>query len=405
MNRSEPHAGCDWRSSATAKRGVAALGNSEDIGTWSGIPHFLLRAGTECGFFASGLDLRIANAARSRGVWQVTRIACAQRPRGFQYSKAFLDLLVQKAAEQCESKGLREVISHYQLLPARDLLKLSIRMSYYIDTTLKDLFETHEMLSWLNERVVKTAIERECESYRSADRVVTMASWVRTSLTCAYGLPADRIFTVLPGANLPEKEVKARLAESAPPIIPDRFTEDRKLRIGFTGKDWKRKGLPRLVAAVEILNRMAIPAEVVVIGDIPEHYQTHQSVCAVGFIDKSRELHRFIKTVASCDIGCAPSHEEPLGIAPLEYLRLGIPVLCTSAGGLKDVCEAAGPASILLCKDATAEEIATEFESLVRDIDRFRRMRAVAWERKEHFCWERVVRDLQAIWGDCSELQ
>jgi glycosyltransferase involved in cell wall biosynthesis len=391
--------------STTMKRGVAALGNSEDIGTWSGIPHFLLHAGSESGFLSSGLDLRVKNAARLRGIWQMSRILRAQRPRGFQYSRAFLDLLGKKAAEQCVSKGLGEVISHYQLLPARDLLKLSIKMSYYIDTTLNDLFQTHEMVPWLNERVVKVAIEKECEGYWSADRVVTMASWVRASLSGTYGLPTERIFTVLPGANLPEKEIRVRLGKGTPSIIPDRFTEDRRLRIGFTGKDWKRKGLPRLVAAVEILNRMGIPSEVVVIGGIPKRYRTHRVVRATGFIDKSREISRFIQAVGSCDIGCAPSHEEPLGIAPLEYLRLGIPILCTSAGGLKDVCEAAGSASILLGKDATAEEIAAEFERLAKDVDRFRRVQAVAWERKEHFCWDRAVADLQRIWGSSVKLQ
>jgi glycosyltransferase involved in cell wall biosynthesis len=284
------------------------------------------------------------------------------------------------------------------------LLKFSIRTSYYIDTTLNDLFQTHEMVAWLNKRVVKVAMERECEGYWSADRVVTMASWVRASLVGVYGLPPERIFTVLPGANLPEKEIKIRLHKSAAAIIPDRFTEDRRLRIGFTGKDWKRKGLPRLIAAVEILNRMSIPSEVVVIGDVPKRFRTHRFVYATGFIDKSHEISRFIQTVSGCDIGCAPSHEEPLGIAPLEYLRLGIPVLCTRAGGLQDVCEAAGPASILLRKDATAEEIAAEFESLAKDVDRFRKMQAVAWERKEHFCWDRTVRDLQKIWSGCVKL-
>jgi glycosyltransferase involved in cell wall biosynthesis len=103
-------------------------------------------------------------------------------------------------------------------------------------------------------------------------------------------------------------------------------------------------------------------------------------------------------TLMSCDLGCAPSHEEPMGIAPLEYLRLGIPVLCTAAGGLIDVCEAAGPASILLGKDASAEEIASELEKLAKNVDLRQKMRDAAWERKEHFRWERTVQQLEQIW-------
>jgi glycosyltransferase involved in cell wall biosynthesis len=88
-----------------------------------------------------------------------------------------------------------------------------------------------------------------------------------------------------------------------------------------------------------------------------------------------------------------------MGIAPMEYLRLGIPVLCTAAGGLVDVCEAAGPASRLLGKDASAEEIASELEILARSGALRQTMRDAAWKRKEHFRWERTVRELEQVWA------
>ncbi len=380
------------------RRGVATIGNSEDIGTWSGIPFHLLHAGLQRGFLTAGLKLHVANTAKLRGIWQAGRILRGEKPRGFQYSPPFLDLLGNKAVTECRHLGLREVISHYQLLPAKILQDSSIDTSYYIDSTLQDLFETHEMLAWLNSGIVREAIAQETDNYRNARRTVTMSSWVSASLERNYGIVAERIFTVLPGANLPEREVKLKLGEVSSSSIPDGFTRDRPLRIGFTGKDWRRKGLPRLLSAVEILNRMGIPSEVIVIGNIPREYREHQNVRSMGFIDKSRELSRFIAIIAGCDLGCAPSHEEPLGIAPLEYLRLGVPVVCTAAGGLKDVCEAAGPASVLLGKDASPEQIAVAFELLAKDPDRLRQMRASAWERKEHFSWDRTVMELQRIW-------
>jgi glycosyltransferase involved in cell wall biosynthesis len=382
----------------TQARGVAALGDSENIGTWSGIPYHLLHAGLQVGFLARGLDLRIPNFKTSRGIWQIQRVLCAERPRGFQYSSSFVDSLGGRALEECSRKELTEIISHYQVLPANDLVGKSIATSYYIDSTLHDLFETSGMLSWLNKETVREVINREIDGYRAAKRIVTMSSWARTTLKGSYGIAEDRIFTVLPGANLPEEEVKVKLGDVDSFVVPDEFTRDRKLRIGFTGKDWRRKGLRRLVSAVEILNRMGIPSEVVVIGHIPRQYQHHPNVRVLGFIDKSTEMSRFINIVAGCDLGCAPSHEEPLGIAPLEYLRLGVPVLCTAAGGLTDVCRAAGPASVLLDKDANAEQIAFAFEALTDNPDQLRQMRTAAWERKEYFSWSRTVTELQRIW-------
>jgi len=381
------------------RRGVSAVGNSEDASTWSGTSHYLLQAGRERGFLHNGLDLRIQNLSRKRFFWHVNQLFHGQRPRGFQYGRSFLDGLARKAVQECERLELQEVISHYQVLPARYLLEHSIRTVFYIDTTLQALFATHRMFGWLNRRVAEEAIERERAEYQSASRIITMASWVRGSLLQTYGIHGEQVHTVLPGANLPENLVCQRLIKNGPTTTPDRFTVDRPLRLGFIGKDWKRKGLERLVSAVEILNRKGIPAEIVSIGNVPSEFRHHNFVRPTGLIDKSRDIQRFMQIVESCDVGCVPSHEEPMGIAPLEFLRLGIPVLCTAAGGLSDVCEAAGQASVLLGQDATAEEIAAELEVLARQPDCLQRMRAVAWQRKEHFSWDRAVRELQEIWN------
>jgi len=79
--------------------------------------------------------------------------------------------------------------------------------------------------------------------------------------------------------------------------------------------------------------------------------------------------------------------------------------VCTAAGGLKDVCEAAGPGSIFLAKHAVPEQIAVAFEELAKNPDRLRLMRAAAWERKEYFSWERTVMELQRIWKYRSRIQ
>lgn len=85
-------------------------------------------------------------------------------------------------------------------------------------------------------------------------------------------------------------------------------------------------------------------------------------------------------------------------IAQLEYLRSGIPVLCSSTGRLLDICNAAGQASILVSKEATAEEIANSLLETALSPETRRKMRPSAWERKEYFSWHRTVRDLERIW-------
>ena len=42
----------------------------------------------------------------------------------------------------------------------------------------------------------------ERENFRLADRVVTMARWAAESAVADCGVPADKVFTILPGANM-----------------------------------------------------------------------------------------------------------------------------------------------------------------------------------------------------------
>jgi hypothetical protein len=81
--------------------GVAANGDSDDINTWSGIPHYLLRAGRASGFLKAGLDLHLANMEWKRKIWHAGRILRGERPRGFQYSSSFLRELGRKTVEEC----------------------------------------------------------------------------------------------------------------------------------------------------------------------------------------------------------------------------------------------------------------------------------------------------------------
>jgi glycosyltransferase involved in cell wall biosynthesis len=58
-----------------------------------------------------------------------------------------------------------------------------------------------------------------------------------------------------------------------------------------------------------------------------------------GLIDKSVEIERFIEIVANVDIGCMLSRAEMAGVALLESLRMGVPVIATDVAGIPDILE------------------------------------------------------------------
>ena len=119
------------------------------------------------------------------------------------------------------------------------------------------------MLAWLNPSVVREAIERErAGKYhggvaRSDDGA--MGAGIVGCACMAY--PRRQNSHHCPrGCQTYQEHQRNREAQAAAWTdagAQERFTRERPMRIeSFTGKDWKRKGLPRLVEAAESLERM-----------------------------------------------------------------------------------------------------------------------------------------------------
>ena len=50
----------------------------------------------------------------------------------------------------------------------------------------------------------------------------------------------------------------------------------------------------------------------------------------LGIIDKPTDLPRFIEAIRSVDLGCQLSRAELAGIAMMEFLRVGVPIIATN---------------------------------------------------------------------------
>ncbi len=387
----------------TGERALAVVGNAGSSSCWSGIPYHFWLAGKETGFLQTALDLSVPGLPWKRALWHLAKTLRGRRPRGFQYTVFFQRQMWSRFLRCVEKRGVNEVLSHYPLFPLPHLAaRAALRQSYYIDTPLQALFEDHRMLDWLDPYVVRDALALEKACYDQAERVVGMAQWVKQYLTEHYKLSPAKVFTVLAAANLDEGAVERRLHGRDVWQTPSVFTRERPFRLGFTGKDWKRKGLSRLIDAASLLSRKGFAVEVVVIGHLPSKYLCHPLVRWAGFVDKRVEMDRFLDVLTTYDLGCSPSHQEPMGIAPLECLRMGIPVLCTAVGGLVDACPVAEGAGILALADAGGEDLAQLIEPLIREPERLQAMRDATWRIKERYSWTRAVANMKQIWGGAA---
>ena len=153
---------------------------------------------------------------------------------------------------------------------------------------------------------------REKEAYEAARFVVCMSRWCAEDVKASYGISPEKVRVVLPGANIDEASVPAP-ADGTADLAP--------LRLGFIGIDWERKGGPAPPG------RGNEAAEDGALG----RGRRHRSGCvqsfrrilplrAMGFIDKARDLPRFVEVVRSFHFGCLLSHAEALG-----YLHARVP--------------------------------------------------------------------------------
>jgi glycosyltransferase involved in cell wall biosynthesis len=377
-------------------RSIASQGDSGNVNAWSGIPHFLFQAASKTGFLTNTLDLRDPNYSRRKLPWNLLAPLRLEGPGGYQYSRDALEHMWERVPEALRHG---EFISHFQLFPPLHRARAAgARHSFYPDATLKQLVNENYIPGPVGRRTLADALDRERELYHAARFFVAMCRRTADAAVREYGLDPRKVFIVRPGANMREADVRAYLRARGESWRRERrpFTADRAARLGFVGRAFERKGLPRLVAAADILHRRGRAVKVSIIGNYPPDLETHPLVERVGFIDKARDPARFLDAVDNFALGCLPSYVEPLGISTLECLRLGVPVLGADVGGIPD-CVPQG-SGFLIEKMATPEQMADLIEFHVFDPDRYASMVDAAERNMGLVAWEGTVQNLIRVW-------
>jgi N-acetyl-alpha-D-glucosaminyl L-malate synthase BshA len=85
-----------------------------------------------------------------------------------------------------------------------------------------------------------------------------------------------------------------------------------------------------------------LPANLVLIGDGPERAAAEQQVRALELQSKVAflgERDQFVELLAACDVFLLPSELESFGLAALEALSCGVPVVASNIGGIPELVE------------------------------------------------------------------
>ena len=147
-----------------------------------------------------------------------------------------------------------------------------------------------------------------------------------------------------PRRRAKREEVRARYGLPSGPVA------------GFVGRFSPEKELDVLIAAwPEVYRRTG--ATLALVGDGPVRKLLEERSAGapwIKFIPYERDRERLADLLASWDLFVAPSSNETFGLAPLEGLASGTPVLSADRGGISEQVEASGAGERFVSGDANA---------------------------------------------------
>jgi glycosyltransferase involved in cell wall biosynthesis len=251
-----------------------------------------------------------------------------------------------------------------------------------------------------------------------AARVMAVSAATRRDVVNTLGVPSDRVRLVY-SAPAPEffRHERARDARAAGPRTEERerlrILERYQIQYPFllyAGNIRPQKNIPRLVEAFAVVrNELANHAQyadlrLIIIGDqIARNPAVRRAVihsrvenCArfLGFVPFDT-LRIFYECAAAFVF---PSLYEGFGLAPLEAMASGTPVVASNVSSLP---EAVGDAAVLVNPE-NVFDIARGIREVLLDEDLRRRLILKGKEQAARFSWERTARDVLEVYEEAA---
>jgi L-malate glycosyltransferase len=228
-------------------------------------------------------------------------------------------------------------------------------------------------------------------SIEQSDEVTAVSAYLRDETYRAFGCVSCDLKVIPNFVNLAEyhpaePDARSSLAPEGTRVVThvSNFREVKRV-----------KDVVRVFARV----RRAMPAVLVMVGDGPERVDAENEARELSVAQDVRFLGR-LDSVASLlqasDLFMLPSQTESFGLAALEAMACGAPVVATRAGGLPEVVE--DGVSGILEPVGSVEAMGRRAVELLRDPARHAAMRAAAVAKAAEFSADRVVPMYEALY-------
>lgn len=194
-----------------------------------------------------------------------------------------------------------------------------------------------------------------------------------------------------------------RFTPSVRPGLRERFCpEGHRLLIHIS--NFRR--VKRIDRVVEWFHRISdqVPSSLLMVGDGPELPRAEQSVREGGLSGKVHFIGRqdpVESLLGVSDLLLLPSETESFGLAALEALACGVPVMSSDAGGLPELIED-GRGGILVSENGQAQGIERAV-ALLSDPSKLEQFRQASIRRASDFSLDRVLPLYEALYRKVLE--
>jgi N-acetyl-alpha-D-glucosaminyl L-malate synthase BshA len=230
-------------------------------------------------------------------------------------------------------------------------------------------------------------------SIEQSDEVTAVSAYLRDETYRAFGCVSCDLRVIPNFVNLAEYHPAA--PGEAKPLAPP---GTKVVTHVSNFREVKRvKDVIRVFARI----RRAMPAVLVMVGDGPERVDAENESRELGVGQDVRFLGR-LDPVASLlqasDLFLLPSQTESFGLAALEAMACGSPVVASRAGGLPEVVE--DGVSGILEPVGSVEAMGRRAVELLRDTARHAAMREAAIAKAHTFSADRIVPMYEALYEE-----
>jgi glycosyltransferase involved in cell wall biosynthesis len=215
---------------------------------------------------------------------------------------------------------------------------------------------------------------------------------IATSQAVGDCVVGARARVVYPGVDIPNGRIFARRLSSP----------SSEVVVGTAGRLVPLKGNVYLIRALGSLCREFPNLRLEIAGSGPERPALEQEVHSQHLEDRIRFLGwqpNLLPLMMGWDIYAQPSLGEPFGIAALEAMSVGLPVVATAAGGLPELVEHGRTG--WLVPPSNPQALAKRLRGLMVDPEQRRHMGAAGRARaRESFSMARMVGVISSIYDE-----